>query len=89
MAEPYNYGIDDTNTKFEDDSFGDLEGSDKAMGLGCLFIFISIFLIIGGGLAHFDGMNSSFFIKFGFLLLGLGLVISAASAIVGKLFGKN
>ena len=89
LAEPYNYGIDDTNTKFEDDSFGDLEGSDKAMGLGCLFIFISIFLIIGGGLAHFDGMNSSFFIKFGFLLLGLGLVISAASAIVGKLFGKN
>ena len=89
LAEPYNYGIDDTNTKFEDDSFGGLEGSDKAMGLGCLFIFISIFLIIGGGLAHFDGMNSSFFIKFGFLLLGLGLVISAASAIVGKLFGKN
>ena len=89
LAEPYNYGIDDTNTKFEDDSFGELEGSDKAMGLGCLFIFISIFLIIGGGLAHFDGMNSSFFIKFGFLLLGLGLVISAASAIVGKLFGKN
>ena len=89
LAEPYNYGIDDTNTKFEDDSFGDLEGSDKAMGLGCLFIFISIFLIIGGGLAHFDGMNSSFFIKFGFLLLGLGLVIRAASAIVGKLFGKN
>ena len=54
LAEPYNYGIDDTNTKFEDDSFGGLEGSDKAMGLGCLFIFISIFLIIGGGLAHFD-----------------------------------
>ena len=89
LAEPYNYGIDDTNTKFEDDSFGELEGSDKAMGLGCTFMFISVFLIIGGGLAHFDGMNSSFFIKFGFLLLGLGLVISAASAIVRKLFGKK
>ena len=88
-AEPYDYGIDDTNKKFEDNSFEEPDTTDKAMGLGCLFIFISIFLIIGGGLAHFDGMNSSFFIKFGFLLLGLGLVISAASAIVRKLFGKN
>ena len=88
-AEPYDYGIDDTNKKFEDNSFEEPDTTDKAMGLGCLFIFISIFLIIGGGLAHFDGMNSSFFIKFGFLLLGLGLVISAASAIVGKLLGKN
>ena len=88
-AEPYDYGIDDTNKKFEDNSFEEPDTTDIATGLGCLFIFISIFLIIGGGLAHFDGMNSSFFIKFGFLLLGLGLVISAASAIVRKLFGKN
>ena len=88
-AEPYDYGIDDTNKKFEDNSFEEPDTTEMASGLGCLFIFISIFLIIGGGLAHFDGMNSSFFIKFGFLLLGLGLVISAASAIVRKLFGKN
>ena len=46
LAEAYNYGIDDTNTKFEDDSFGELEGSDKVMGLGCTFMFISVFLII-------------------------------------------
>ena len=39
LAEPYNYGIDDTNTKFEDDSFGELEGSDKAMGLGFFYVY--------------------------------------------------
>ena len=61
LAEPYNYGIDDTNKKFENDSFGELEGSDKAMGLGCTFMFISVFLIIGSGLAYFEGMKSSFF----------------------------
>ena len=82
LAEPYNYGIDDTNKKFENDSFGELEGSDKAMGLGCTFMFISVFLIIGSGLAYFEGMNSSFFLKFGFFMFGLGFVLSFISVMI-------
>ena len=89
LAEPYNYGIDDTNTKFEDDSFGGLEGSDKAMGLGCTFMFISVFLIIGGGLAYFEGMNSSFFLKFGFFMFGLGVVLAFISVMIKKTSGNN
>ena len=84
LAEPYNYGIDDTNKKFENDSFGELEGSDKAMGLGCTFMFISVFLIIGSGLAYFEGMNSSFFLKFGFFMFGLGFVLSLISVMIKK-----
>ena len=89
LAEPYNYGIDDTNTKFEDDSFGELEGSDKVMGLGCTFMFISVFLIIGGGLAYFEGMNSSFFLKFGFFMFGLGIVLAFISVMIKKTSGNN
>ena len=89
LAEPYNYGIDDTNTKFEDDSFGELEGSDKAMGLGCTFMFISVFLIIGSALAYFDGMNSSFFLKFGFFMFGLGFVLAFISVMIKKTSGNN
>ena len=88
-AEPYDYGIDDTNKKFEDNSFEEPDTTDKAMGLGCLFIFISIFLIIGGGLAHFDGMNSSFFIKFGFIMFGLGVVLAFISLMIKKTSGNN
>lgn len=84
LAEPYNYGIDDTNKKFEDDSFGELEGSDKAMGLGCTFMFISVFLIIGSGLAYFEGMKSSFFLKSGFFMFGLGFVLSLISVMIKK-----
>ena len=89
LAEPYNYGIDDTNTKFEDDSFGELEGSDKAMGLGCTFMFVSVFLIIGSALAYFDGMNSSFFLKFGFFMFGLGFVLAFISVMIKKTSGNN
>jgi len=89
LAEPYNYGIDDTNTKFEDDSFGELEGSDKAMGLGCTLMFISVFLIIGSALAYFDGMNSSFFLKFGFFMFGLGFVLAFISVMIKKTSGNN
>ena len=89
LAEPYNYGIDDTSTKFEDDSFGELEGSDKAMGLGCTFMFISVFLIIGSALAYFDGMNSSFFLKFGFFMFGLGFVLAFISVMIKKTSGNN
>ena len=84
MAEPYNYGIDNTNTKFEDDSFGELEGSDKVMGLGCTFMFIGVFLIIGSALAYFDVMNSSFFLKFGFIMFGLGFVFAFISVKIKK-----
>ena len=89
LAEPYNYGIDDTNTKFEDDSFGELEGSDNAMGLGCTFMFISVFLIIGSALAYFEGMNSSFFLKFGFFMFGLGFVLAFISVMIKKTSGNN
>ena len=89
LAEPYNYGIDDTNTKFEDDSFGELEGSDKAMGLGCTLMFISVFLIIGSALAYFDGMNSSFFLKLGFIMFGLGFVFAFISVMIKKTSGNN
>ena len=89
LTEPYNYGIDDTNTKFEDDSFGELEGSDKAMGLGCTFMFVSVFLIIGSALAYFDGMNSSFFLKFGFFMFGLGFVLAFISVMIKKTSGNN
>ena len=88
-AEPYDYGIDDTNKKFEDNSFEEPDTTEMASGLGCLFIFISIFLIIGGGLAHFDGMNSSFFIKFGFIMFGLGVVLAFISVMIKKTSGNN
>ena len=89
LAEPYSYGIDDSNTKFEDDSFGELEGSDNAMGLCCTFMIISVFLIIGSALAYFEGMNSSFFLKFGFFMFGLGFVIAFISVMIKKTSGNN
>ena len=88
-AEPYDYGIDDTNKKFEDNSFEEPDTTEIASGLGCLFIFISILLIIGGGLAHFDGMNSSFFIKFGFIMFGVGVVLAFISVMIKKTSGNN
>ena len=88
LAEPHDYGLDESGIKFEDEPSVDLSASEKGFGYGCMCMFVSIFFIMGSAIAFFDGMNSAPFLKFGLALMAIGFVTVIISKLMGA-FSEN
>ncbi|MBB22006.1 MAG: hypothetical protein CMN04_03800 [Roseibacillus sp.] len=89
LAEPHDYGLDESGIKFEDEPSVDLSASEKGFGYGCMCMFVSIFFIMGSAIAFFDGMNSAPFLKFGLALMAIGFATVIISKLMGAFSGNN